>query len=47
MIVEGVEVYNVYILVRENVYGATAAAVREILRTKNIIIMGDFNRGFE
>ena len=45
--VEGVEVYNVYVPVRENVHGATAAAVREIPRTKNVIVMGDFNRGFE
>ena len=43
MTVEGVEVYNVYVPVRENVYGAIAAAVREIPRTKNVIIMGDFN----
>jgi hypothetical protein len=42
-----VEVYNVYVPVRENVYGAIAAAVREILRTKNVIVIGDFNRGFE
>jgi len=42
-----VEVYNVYILVRENVHGAIAAAVREIPRTKNVIIMGDFNQGFK
>jgi len=41
--VEGVEVYNIYMLVRENIYKTTAAAVYEIPRTKNIIIMGDFN----
>ena len=43
MTVEGVEVYNVYVLVRENVYRAIAAVVREIPRTKNVIVMGDFN----
>jgi len=43
MIVEGVEVYNIYILVKENIYKAIVTAVREILRTKNVIIMGDFN----
>ena len=47
MTVEGIEVYNVYIPVRENVHGATAEAVRNIPRTKNVIIMGDFNRAFE
>ena len=47
MTVEGVEVYNVYILVRENVHGAIVAAVREIPRTKNVIVMGDFNQGFK
>jgi len=43
MTVKGVEVYNVYVLVRENIYRAIAAAVYEIPRTKNIIVMGDFN----
>jgi len=45
--VEGVKVYNIYVLVRENIYGAIAAVVCEILRTKNIIVMGDFNQGFK
>jgi len=43
MTVEGVEVYNIYILIKENVYRVIAVAVREIPRTKNVIIMGDFN----
>jgi len=47
VIVEGIEVYNVYILVRENVYRAIAEAVRNIPRTKNVIVMGDFNYVFK
>ena len=45
--VEGIEVYNIYIPVKENVYKAIVEAVRNILRTKNIIIIGDFNRVFK
>ena len=45
--VEGIEVYNIYVLVRENVYRAIVEAVRNILRTKNVIVMGDFNCAFK
>jgi len=45
--VKGIEVYNVYILVRENVYGVIVEAVHNIPRTKNVIVMGDFNCAFK
>ena len=45
--VKGIEVYNIYILVRENVYRAIVEVVRNILRTKNVIMMGDFNYAFK
>jgi len=44
--VERIEVYNIYVLVRENVYRAIAEVVRNIPRTKNVIMMGDFNYTF-
>jgi len=47
VIVKGIEVYNIYILVRENVHRAIIKAVRNILRTKNVIMMGDFNYAFK
>ena len=47
VIVEGIEVYNIYVLVRENVYGAIVEVVRNIPRTKNVIVMGDFNYIFK
>jgi len=47
MTVEGIEVYNVYVLVRENVYRVIVEVVCNILRTKNIIVMGDFNYTFK
>ena len=43
MTVEEIEVYNIYIPVKKNVHRATAEAVCNILRTKNVIVMGDFN----
>jgi len=45
--VEGIEVYNIYILVRENVHRAIVEAVYNILRTKNVIVIGDFNYAFK
>jgi len=47
MTVKGIEVYNIYILVRENVHKTIAKAVRNIPRTKNVIVMGDFNYTFK
>jgi len=47
MTVEGVEIYNIYILVKENIYRAIAAVVHKIPKTKNVIVMGDFNQGFK
>ena len=45
--VKGIKVYNVYVLVRENVYRAIVEVVCNIPRTKNIIVMGDFNYTFK
>ena len=47
VIVKGIEIYNIYILIKENVHRAIVKAVCNILRTKNIIIIGDFNYTFK
>ena len=46
VLVEGIDVYNIYLLLKEKIESETVRVIIKIQGKKNKIIMGDFNRAF-